>query len=195
MLHSSHPFLPLSRRRFLTGSQSTPARHLPLIFVIALLSACATSPHGRMQLTTPAPIGDIYSDVNMRVQLATTKNISVPCTDEECAPNKEFDQQVQQLGARLEKSSFDTYPDLAKRVSRFKFVVAEKEERGSTSNAVGKVVIFRGVQELYLDEQALAFVIAREMGHVISRHHDENSGTSILLSVLVGVLFPASNIL
>jgi hypothetical protein len=40
----------------------------------------------------------------------------------------------------------------------------------------------------------LAFVIGREMGHVICRHHDENSGNSILLSVLVGVLFPASNI-
>lgn len=194
MLHPSHPLLPLSCRRFLTGNQPTPARHLPLVFVIAILSACATSPHGRMQISTPAPIGDVYSDVNMRVHLATAKSISALCADDECAPNREFDQQVQQLGARLAKSAFDTYPDLVERVSRFEFVVAEKEELGSTSNAAGKVVIFRGVQELYLDEQALAFVIAREMGHIIGRHHDENSGTSILLSVLVGVLFPASNI-
>ena len=194
MMHPSHPIFPLSRGRFLTGSQSTPVRHLPLVFVIALLGACATSPQGRTQLTTPAPIGDVYSDVDMRVHLATAKSIGTPCAGDECAPNREFDQQVQQLGARLAKSAFDTYPDLVKRVSCFEFVVAEKEELGSTSNAAGKVVIFRGVQELYLDEQALAFVIAREMGHVIGHHHDENSGTSILLSVLVGVLFPVSNI-
>ena len=195
MMYPIRPFSPLSRCRFLTGSQSTPARHLPLVFVIALLSACATSPQGRTQLTTPAPIGDVYSEVDMRVHLATTKSIGTPCAGDECAPNREFDQQVQQLGMRLAKSAFDTYPDLVKRVSRFEFVVAEKEELGSTSSAAGKVVIFRGVQELHLDEQALAFVIAREMGHVIAHHHDENSGTSILLSVLVGVLFPVSNIL
>jgi Zn-dependent protease with chaperone function len=194
MVHPSHPFLPLSRRRFLTGSQTTLARHLPLVFVIALLSACATSPQGRTQLITPAPISDVYSDVNMRAHLATAKSIDTPCADDECTPSREFDQQVQQLGARLAKSAFDTYPDLVKRVSRFEFVVAEKEELGSTSNAAGKVVVFRGVQELYFDEQALAFVIAREMGHIIGRHHDENSGTSIFFSVLVGVLFPASNI-
>ena len=195
MMHPARPFFPLSRGRFLTGSQSNPARHLPLVFVIALLSACATSPQGRTQLTTPAPIGDVYSDVGMRVHLATAKSIDTPCAGDECAPNREFDQQVKQLGGHLAKSAFDTYPDLVKRVSRFEFVVAEKEELGSTSSAAGKVVIFRGVQELHLDEQAMAFVIAREMGHVIAHHHDENSGTSILLSVLVGVLFPVSNIL
>lgn len=194
MLHPSRSFSPLSRYRSLTGRQPALARHLPLVLAIALLSACATSPQGRAQLNTPAPIGDIYSDVNMHVQLATAKSISTPCVNDECAPHREFDQQVKQLGARLAKSAFDTYPELGARVEHFEFVVVEKEELGSTSNAAGKVVIYRGVQELNLDEQALAFVIGREMGHIISRHHDENTGTSILLSVLVGVLFPVSNI-
>ena len=160
-----------------------------------MLSAFAASPQAHAEIiSAPAAISDVYSDVNMRVQLATTKDVSAPCAGEECTLNKEFDQQVQDIGARLSDVAFEAYPDLSKRISRFEFVVAEKKEPGTTSNATGTVVLFRGIQELYLEEQALAFVIAREMGRVIGRHHDKNTGTSILLSVLVGVLFPAANI-
>ncbi|HLD09995.1 MAG TPA: hypothetical protein VJB68_08120 [Methylophilaceae bacterium] len=194
MVHPTYPSLSLNCRRFLTGSQLTYARRLSLIVTIAMLSSFAVLPQAHAEISVPAAISDVYSDVNMRVQLATTKDVSAPCAGEECAQNKEFDQQVQDIGARLSKVAFEAYPDLSKRISRFEFVVAEKRESGTISNATGTVVIFRGVQELYLEEQALTFVIAREMGRVIGRHHDKNTGTSILLSVLVGVLFPATNI-
>jgi|GEM_PF-596936 len=181
--------------RVLIGNRLPTAHHLLLAFVIVALSACSTSPQGRLQMATPAPVSDVYSDVTMRINLATAAGISAPCGGVECSLNSDFDQQVQLLGARLAKSAFDAYPDLTGRVSHFEFVVAEKAEYGSASNATGTVVIFRGVQKLYLDEQALAFVMAREMGHVIGHHHDENSAPGILLSVLVTVLFPAANIL
>ena len=159
-----------------------------------MLCACSTSPQGRQQITTPTAVSGVYSDVDMRIRLATAPSISAPCGGAECALNQDFDRQVQQLGSRLAKAAFDFYPDLGKRISKFEFVVAEKEELGSASNATGTIVIYRGVQKLNLDEMTLAFLIGREMGHVIGRHHDENSATRIILSVLAGVLFPAFNL-
>ena len=167
---------------------------LPLVIAVALLGACSTSPHGRSQLTTPAPVTDMYSEVDMRLELVTSTSIK-PCSEEECSSNEDFDRQVQQMGARLAQSAFDNYPDLAERVSRFEFVIAEKEEFGSTSNASGTIVIFRGVQKRHLDEEAMALLLAREMGHVIGRHHAENAAPRIMLSILTAVLFPALNIL
>jgi hypothetical protein len=99
MLHPSHPFLPLNRRRFLTGT--VLVRHLPFVLAIAVLGVCAISPQAHAEISAPAAISDVYSDVNMRVQLATSKNVGAPCVDEECALNKEFDQRIQNLGTHL----------------------------------------------------------------------------------------------
>jgi hypothetical protein len=129
----------------------------------------------------------------MRIQLASVANAT--CLGMECARNREFDQQVQRLGNRLAEAAFESDPDLSKRINRFEFVVAEKEKPGTASNASGTVVVFRGVQNLGLDDEALAFLIAREMGHVICQHHSEISSAKIIISVLASVLFPAINLL
>lgn len=142
----------------------------------------------------PATISNIYSDVDMRVRLATKQN-EAACTHEQCALNAAFDTQVQELGGRLAIAAYKIYPDLSDRVSRFAFSVADKKEPGMASNAAGRVVVFRGIQRLELSEDALAFLIAREMGHVIGRHHDKNTSTKIIFSVLAGVLFPAVTLL
>jgi predicted Zn-dependent protease len=56
------------------------------------------------------------------------------------------------------------------------------------------VVIFRGVRQLNLDDAALAFILAREMSHIIAGHHDENVTTSILVAVAAQILLPVLNI-
>lgn len=164
---------------------------LTALGLVLVLCACATSPQGRQKITTPAPISDVYSDAEMRLDLATIPGIQTPCIDEECELNRTFDEQVQQQGARIASAAYDAHPDLIKRISHFEFEVAEKKDPGITSNASGKIVILRGTQQIGLNEEALAFVIAREMGHVISQHHDENTTTRIMLSVAAGLLFPA----
>lgn len=176
------------------SSHHSSARHLGAFGLALMLCACATSPQGRQKITTPAPISDVYSDAEMRLNLATTPSIQVPCIKEECELNHAFDQQVQQIGARIVSAAYDAHPDLIHRISHFQFEVAEKKEPGITSNASGKIVILRGTQQIGLNEEALSFVIAREMGHVISQHHDENTTTRILLSVAAGLLFPALNL-
>lgn len=171
-----------------------PARRLGALSLALLLCACATSPQGRTKITSPAPISDVYSDAEMRLDLATIPNNEMPCSDGECDLNRDFNRQVQQLGANIAAAAYAMHPDLIQRINQFEFDVIEKKEAGITSNASGKIVVLRGTQQIGLNETALAFVLAREMGHVISQHHDENTTTRIVLSVAVGLLFPALNL-
>lgn len=179
-------------------NRTRTARRLLALIPLMLLAACATSPNGRMQITAPASVSDVYSEVDMQLDLATAESIRNSCTAEICTQQlkqqQQFDQQVKSIGNRLADGAYAMFPDLSDRVSHFEFEVAEKEEAGSTSNASGKIVIFRGIQKLKPDDTVLAFLIAREMGSVIGRHHDENSATRILISVLAAVVFPASNL-
>jgi Zn-dependent protease with chaperone function len=55
-------------------------------------------------------------------------------------------------------------------------------------------VVFSGTRALELSDPALAFILGREMGHVIGRHHNENTATRIIVSVLAQVLLPVSGL-
>lgn len=135
-------------------------------------------------------ISDIYSDVDMRVRLAV-KPDAAPCVAESCNLNQEFDARVQQLGAQLSASAYAVYPTIKKRVKQFTFGVVDKKDAGTASNGAGRVVLFRGLQQLELSDDALSFVMAREMGHVIGDHHASNTYTKLLISVVASVAFPA----
>jgi Peptidase family M48 len=135
-------------------------------------------------------ISDIYSDVDMRVRLAV-KPDAAPCAAESCNLNQEFDARVQQLGAQLSESAYVVYPTIKKRVKQFTFGVVDKKDAGTASNGAGRVVLFRGLQQLELSDDALSFVMAREMGHVIGDHHASNTYTKLLISVVASVAFPA----
>lgn len=162
---------------------------------MALGACAASSPVGRLQMTAPASVSAVYSEVDMQLSLVTEADTKSPCAGAECELDRVFDQRVLRLGTSLAKSAFETYPDLAKRLSGFEFVIAEKAGSGTVSSATGTVVIFRGIQKLHLGDETLAFLVAREMGHVIGRHHDENTATSLLFSVLASVFMPVSNLI
>ncbi|HEY5291299.1 MAG TPA: M48 family metalloprotease [Burkholderiales bacterium] len=164
------------------------------ILASSLLGACSTSPYGRTQLTMPQTVSAVYSEVNMRLKLVTTADAKGNCTESECDASKEFELHVARLGERLAGKAFELYPDLNQRIGRFDFVIAEKAEPGTTSNASGTVVIFSGTRALELSDPALAFILAREMGHVIGSHHNENAATKIIASILAQVLLPISGI-
>lgn len=166
-----------------------------VIASVALGACAASSSSGRLQMTAPASVSAVYSEVNMRLSLVTAANADSPCTGAECELDHAFDQSILRLGTRLAQAAFEIHPDLSKRFGKFEFVIAEKADPGSTSNATGTVVIFRGVQKLRLDEETLGFLIAREMGHVIGRHHDENAATGIWFSVLAAVFMPVTSII
>ncbi len=142
----------------------------------------------------PAGISDAVSDVDMRMRLAAKPN-AASCVADICLQNRAFDARVQQLGAQLSAAAYAQYPTLKKRLPNFLFSVVDKKDAGSASNAGGKVVLFRGLQQFELTDDALSFVMAREMAHVIGKHHNKNTSTKLIISALATILFPAVGII
>jgi Zn-dependent protease with chaperone function len=164
--------------------------------LVFLLTSCATSPEGRTQVMTPAPlqgVSAVYSELDMQLQLVIASDAPA-CQKSECAADRAFDLRILALGRRLADVAFRQNASLFLRLPRFEFIVADKADAGSASSGAGTVVIYRGVQWLDLDDAALAFILAREMSHVIGGHHEENVTTSILVSVTAQILFPFLNL-
>jgi Zn-dependent protease with chaperone function len=142
----------------------------------------------------PKSINRLYSDIDMRLSLAMKKN-STACVAEACEANRAFDERVQQLGQNLATVAYDLYPNLEQRVPYFQFNVVDKEAIGTASNAEGDIVVFRGLQHQVLNDEALSFLIAREMGHVIGRHHTKNTSTKLIISAVASFVFPVAGII
>ena len=171
-------------------------RRILFPLLLSFVTACSTSPSGRMQLVPPAPLqgfSAVYSEFDMHLQLVTAADAPA-CREAACAADRAFDQRMLVLGKRLADVAYRQHADLQLRFPRFEFVVADKADPGTTSSAGGTVVIYRGVQRLDLEDAALAFVLAREMSRIIAGHHDENVTTSILVAVVAQILFPVLNI-
>ena len=142
----------------------------------------------------PVAISDAVSDVDMQLRLAAKPN-AASCVADNCLQNQVFDARVQQLGTQLSAAAYAQYPALKKRVANFAFSVANKKEAGSASNAGGKVVLFRGLQQFVLSDDALSFIMAREMAHIVAKHHNKNTSTKLIISALATILFPAVGII
>lgn len=146
-------------------------------------------------MVAPNPLSSVYSSIDMNLRLAVTPENATACAGDQCQVNQAFERQVSRLGARLAKSAYEIHPDLKDRgVADFRFLVAEKSEAGTASNSSGSIVIYRALRRPGFDESVLAFLIAREMGHVIARHHDEKSAASMIASAVVAVLLPITNL-
>jgi len=166
------------------------------VFLLFFITACATSPEGRPQLVAPAALqgfSAVYSEFDMHLQLVTAADAPA-CQEAQCIADRAFEQRILALGRRLAIAAYRQHADLYLRFPRFEFIVADKSERGAASSAGGTVIVYRGLQRDNLDDAVLAFVLAREMCHVIAGHHDENVAASILVAVAAQILFPALNI-
>ena len=156
----------------------------------AVLYGCATSPHGgRAQLAVPGPVASVYSEFNMQLTLVAMR--AGPAAGD--APDA-FDQRMARVGPELAAAAFRLFPELRTRIDRFEFVIVDKAEAGTVSNASGRVVILRPVSSLAPADAALAFILARELGHVIANHHAEDTAASLAISGLAYVLFPVAGI-
>lgn len=167
-------------------------------FLLFAMLQIATSGAFAADDITPVPsntnsgisISDVYSDIDMRVRLATKASTGA-CSAAQCEENLAFDARVVVIGAYLKNAALQLYPQQEKVIRRMEFTVADKLEAGTASNNKGQIVVLRGVQDLQLSDDALGFVIAREMAHVMAGHHATNTSTKLVISALVSVLFPA----
>lgn len=145
-------------------------------------------------ITEPTSIHRLYSDVDMRLSLAIKPNMDV-CVASQCEANKLFDARVSRVGQQLAAVAYDLYPNLSNHVSTFQFGVVDKKVEGTASNAEGDIVVFRGLQQAALNDAALRFIIGREMGHVIGKHHTKNTSTKLIISAVASVVFPVAGII
>ncbi|MFM9968178.1 MAG: M48 family metalloprotease [Burkholderiales bacterium] len=167
-----------------------------LLAWVLFAAGCTVNPHvDREMLTAPTAVSDAYSQVNMHLRLATSVASNEQCNFSGCMESAQFDERVSRIGARLAAAAYVKYPDLIERVSAFEFIVVDKVEPGTVSTAGGMVAVLRPVSAVARSDEALSFVLAREIGHVVARHHEENTGTSILVSVLATVLAPVTTVL
>lgn len=184
----------ISRSLPTTARRSMLRLALPVV-AAALLNACAsTNSAGRSQLSMPGPIGSLYSSLDLQLTLASLDSVVTSCAGVQCQVDKGFERQVARLGTRLADAAYEADPELKARIPKFIFFVAEKIDGGSSSDASGTIVIYRGVRKAPLSEEALAYLIAREMGHVIARHHEERSAAAMLSSLVAQVLLAPANL-
>ncbi|MDO8961530.1 MAG: M48 family metalloprotease [Methylophilus sp.] len=135
-------------------------------------------------------ISAFYSDIDMQMSLATKQNATA-CVDQECLEHKAFDERVHTLGAKLVTAAYAVYPELQKRTPSFHFDIVDKVNAATASTANGRIIVFRGLQQLALGDEALSYVLAREMGHVIGQHHTQNITTKLMISAIASIIFPA----
>lgn len=134
-----------------------------------------------------------YSDVDLNLKLVLLADVD-ECRGSECLSREAFDERVQALGKALAEAAYRLHPELAERFAAFDIRVIDKAESGFASSASGTILVFRGTAALGLTEAELEFAIAREMSHVIGRHHEENVATSVMVSLLAQILMPVLNI-
>jgi hypothetical protein len=139
-------------------------------------------------------VGAAYSEVELQARLAFTPDVS--CEAIACTPVEEFRERVRHIGERVTDAAYQLAFELDIQTPlSFHVDVPGKDDIGTLSSAIGNIIVFDGLRELELSDSALAFLIAREMGHVLARHHDENSATSIGISIAVALVFPMANVL
>ncbi|MBL8383142.1 MAG: M48 family metalloprotease [Burkholderiales bacterium] len=102
--------------------------------------------------------------------------------------------QARRLLGALASSATRLYPDALGRIGGFDVFVADSPDVGAASSASGRIALNAGFAALAPTDDWLAFVIAREMGHVIAGHHDSNSTASIITSVVMNLVLPGSQL-
>lgn len=151
------------------------------------------------------PLSSIHADIGFSISASSRMDLACKAAGNCLAPMEpdadvRFAMQVERVAAVLQNGAREAYPDLAQRVpglldNRFDVYVVAGDEPGSASSANGRIALNAALGQLAPYDEWLAFVIAREMGHVIARHHEENSAASIATSLILNLLLPGSGLL
>ncbi|MGQ0653098.1 MAG: M48 family metalloprotease [Betaproteobacteria bacterium] len=166
---------------------------LGIVCASAMLGGCAISLHdGRPQPAAPKPISAVYSQFNLKLRLLLATDSSR--RGEECSAPECFDRRVAALGPKIAQSAYEVYPEFACQVKELDFIVADKREPATLSSALGRVVVFRAVENVAYTDAALAFILAREVGHVVAQHHEQNTAYGLFVSGVAHLLMPVASL-
>ncbi len=169
------------------------------VLVLALLSGCATNPlTGRDQIVALPVIQVAYAEVGSALSAGARSIADFSSCAPACGSPEDrarFVGRVESIGARLDAEARDLAPDLFERIGAFRVEVNDGLGAATGSSAGGRIALGSGLVPLAPTDTEIGFLIAREMAHVIARHAEEDSGASLLLSVLGQVLLPGVNMI
>src|SRR6185369_4320483 len=164
-----------------------------LLLAFGLLSGCSTHPiTGRDQILALPALQTVHADAGFVLADGMRRMAASPPCEADCKraeARAELAGRVESIGAELQSAARSLSPELIERIGGFKIELSESLGTGSGSSAGGRVVLGSMLSDLEPTDVVIAFLIAREMAHVIARHDEENSGASILVSAL-GFLLP-----
>lgn len=168
------------------------------------LAACTHAPVVDRPRIVDVPLAAVQSDLEFSITSASRADMSCvensACSAESGRGGaRSFAMQVEWIAGALQIGALKQYPDPAWCNARsidgcFDVYIVEGDEPGSSSSASGRIALHAALDRWQAYDGALAFVIAREMGHVIARHHEENSSLSIATSVLLNIFIPVGGV-
>lgn len=137
--------------------------------------------------TGPNRMLTLHSDLRFSLLSASRKAAD--------ADTAQYQAQVSRVAARLQAAVKKAYPDALGRTGTFDVFVADTQKLYAMSSGSGKIALSAGFAPLKPTDEWVAFVVAREMGHVIAGHHDSNAGASIAVSVAMNFIVPGSGVI
>jgi Zn-dependent protease with chaperone function len=171
---------------------------------LVAFAGCAVNPHtGRSQLIALPAAQIAHAELSFSLAKAAgglgrglacatdSTGDSVPTTETLCATEAElarFVTQVKRVGEELAAEARQFSPDLFTRISDFQIGVISGAGAGTASSAGGQIVLASELASLDPTDDVVAFLIAREMGHVIARHGEEAAGARIAFSALTAIV-------
>ena len=177
---------------------------------IVAIAGCTVNPiTGRSQLIALPAAQAAHSDMGFNLATAQGLTLSAPCAGmqritraagtmpwscPDTAGTGKFALQVERLGAELAVQARLLAPALFTRISAFQIEVKSNVGAGTASSAGGRIILDAGLATLEPTDDVVAFLIAREMGNVIARHGEEDSGARIAFSAITAVI-PAGGLL
>ena len=186
-----------------TGTRSTAAALMISLLAVTtpLHAEDSLTPIGVLRTTTnaldrasakvvPASVSALHADLKFSVTTPARAS-----TGDEVAPATMLTRQAQRLTPALEAAARGLHPSMMERIGKFDVYVADSASVETRSSSTGKVALHAGLAPLQLTDDALAFVIAREMGHVLAGHQEDNSTASLVTSIVMNLLLPGSSLL
>lgn len=169
---------------------ATPLRAEEALTAIGVLRTTSIVLDRASAKVVPASVAALHADLKFSVTTPARANAS-----DDTAPAAVLTRQAQRLAPALEVAARGLHPAMMERIGKFDVYVADSTNVETRSSSTGKVALHAGLAPLLLTDDALAFVIAREMGHVLAGHQEDNSTASLVTSIVMNVLLPGSSLL
>ncbi|HTD89193.1 MAG TPA: M48 family metalloprotease [Burkholderiales bacterium] len=175
-----------------------------------MAAGCATSQISGREQFAGLPFGVQAAHADFKFALTTSRRLESTETAPSVGASNAVDQlnafiaQVRRVVRRLQVAAPTVYPHLvagppskssSSRVDVFEVFVVDSSSPGTASSASRKIAINAALGRIEASDDVVAFIVAREMGHVIARHSEESSAASLATSVLMNLVIPGGGLL